>query len=633
MEIKIENINDENITFNLDKIKFNKISDINLINYKGKVYDLEIVDEPNYQTKIGIFHNGGGKRKGSFSAYIAPHHADIFDFLDLRKNNGKEELRCRDLNLALWVPDLFFKKVENDEDFYLMDPNVCKFLEDTYDETPEGGSFTNLYNKYVSEGKFVRKIKARELWSAMIISQIETGQPYVLAKDACNRKSNQNNLGTIKSSNLCAEIIEYSDPEETAVCFTADTKIQTRNGIKPIVECDGEEILCPFESDVKFKPTFLYEKAKLISNGIKRVYQIKTEGGENIRATGNHPFLIKHREYEWKKVDELLAGDLLVSFENKKEISRKILSIKYFAEREVYDLVLESRHNFLANNYLVHNCNLASVSLPSFVEGKKGKRTFNFVKLQEVVKTLTENLNKVIDVEYYPVETARKSNAKHRPIGIGIQGLADVFALMRLSWESPEALQLNADIAEAMYYSAMKTSCELAKKDGYYKSFPESPLSKGLFQFDLWNHKPSDKYDWEELRQDVIKYGARNSLLIAEMPTASCQLATNEIQTSNGNKSLYQIMNEQKVDWKKIESLDQQLSIPFNVPIKVQTKDGIKESPGIHYNGYKEIYDLEFEDGNIYSFTANHLLLVKNSTGTEWKKVCDLSVEDEIVSI
>jgi ribonucleotide reductase alpha subunit len=203
MEMKIENINDENITFNLDKIKFNKISDINLINYKGKVYDLEIVDEPNYLSQVGFVHNGGGKRKGSFAVYISPHHADIFDFLDLRKNNGKEELRCRDLNLALWVPDLFFKKVENDEDFYLMDPNVCKFLEDTYDETPEGGSFTNLYNKYVSEGKFVRKIKARELWSAMITSQIETGQPYVLAKDACNRKSNQNNLGTIKSSNLC----------------------------------------------------------------------------------------------------------------------------------------------------------------------------------------------------------------------------------------------------------------------------------------------------------------------------------------------------------------------------------------------------------------------------------------------
>lgn len=326
---------------------------------------------------------GGGKRKGSFAIYLEPWHADIFDFLELRKNNGKEELRARDLNLAIWAPDLFFKKVKNDEDWYLMDPNISKDLYNVYDETEDGGSFTSLYNKYVQEGKFVKVVKARDVWAAMITSQIETGQPYVLAKDAGNRKSNQKNLGTIKSSNLCCEIFEYSDDNETAMC------------------------------------------------------------------------------------------------------------------------------------------NLASISLPSCVEGRKGKRTFNFSKLEQITSTLVENLNKVIDISYYPVDTGKKSNLRHRPIGIGIQGLADVFAMMRYSWDTEEAKLLNKAIAETMYYSAIKTSCELAKKYGKYETFEGSPASHGILQFDLWKHQPSDRYDWDTLKKNIKKYGLRNSLLLAPMPTAS----------------------------------------------------------------------------------------------------------------
>lgn len=348
------------------------------------VFDLEIDQTPNYILSNGaIVHNGGGKRKGSFAIYLSPTHPDIFDFLDLRKNSGKEELRARDLNLALWVPDLFFKKVESDDVWHLMDPNICKGLEDVYDESLDGGSFTDLYNKYVSEGKFVKSVKARDVWAAMLQSQIETGQPYIMAKDSCNRKSNQKNLGTIKSSNLCTEILEYTSPEETAVC------------------------------------------------------------------------------------------------------------------------------------------NLASISLPSCLDGKRGKKSFNFSRLEDTVKALTKNLDKIISVEHYPVETARRSNLKNRPIGLGIQGLADVFAMMRVSWESDLAKKLNKDISETIYYAAMRASCDLAKDIGKYETFDGSPTSDGIFQFDLWGVIPSDRYDWNSLREDVKKYGIRNSLLIAPMPTAS----------------------------------------------------------------------------------------------------------------
>jgi ribonucleoside-diphosphate reductase alpha subunit len=317
---------------------------------------------------------GGGKRKGAFSVYLEPWHADVFEFLELRKNHGKEEMRARDLFLALWIPDLFMKRVEADAEWSLFCPNESKGLHTTH-----GAEFEALYIKYEQEGKAKKTIQARELWNAVLESQIETGTPYVLYKDAANTKSNQKNLGTIRCSNLCTEIIEYSDENETAVC------------------------------------------------------------------------------------------------------------------------------------------NLASLSLPRFVEGNK----FNFEKLVEVTKIVTRNLNKVIDGNYYPIPETKRSNERHRPIGLGVQGLADVFMMLGLPFESDMAKLLNKNIFETIYFAAMTSSCELAKKDGAYETFKGSPLSEGKFQFDLWNVEPGERYDWDALRKEVMEHGVRNSLLLAPMPTAS----------------------------------------------------------------------------------------------------------------
>tara|TARA_Y100000991_G_scaffold60365_1_gene44579 strand:+ start:851 stop:3205 length:2355 start_codon:yes stop_codon:yes gene_type:complete len=317
---------------------------------------------------------GGGKRKGSFAIYVEPWHADIFDFLDLKKNHGKEEQRARDLFYALWVPDLFMKRVEDNGDWTLMCPNECPGLSDTY-----GKKFEKLYKKYESEGKGRKTIKAQELWFKILESQIETGTPYMLYKDAANEKSNQKNLGTIKSSNLCTEIIEYTAPDEVAVC------------------------------------------------------------------------------------------------------------------------------------------NLASIALPKFVVDGK----FDHEKLFNVTYRVTKNLDKVIDANYYPVAEARNSNMRHRPIGIGVQGLADAFILMRHAFDSAEAKQLNKEIFETIYYAAVTASKDLAIENGPYETWKGSPISEGVFQFDMWKVKPTDRWEWDLLREEVKKHGVRNSLLLAPMPTAS----------------------------------------------------------------------------------------------------------------
>ena len=317
---------------------------------------------------------GGGKRKGSFAIYVEPWHADIFDFLDLKKNHGKEEQRARDLFYALWIPDLFMKRVEDNGDWTLMCPNECPGLSNTY-----GKKFEKLYKKYESEGKGRKTIKAQELWFKILESQIETGTPYMLYKDAANEKSNQKNLGTIKSSNLCTEIIEYTAPDEVAVC------------------------------------------------------------------------------------------------------------------------------------------NLASIALPKFVVDGK----FDHEKLFNVTYRVTKNLDKVIDANYYPVAEARNSNMRHRPIGIGVQGLADAFILMRHAFDSAEAKQLNKEIFETIYYAAVTASKDLAIENGPYETWKGSPISEGTFQFDMWKVKPTDRWEWDLLREEVKKHGVRNSLLLAPMPTAS----------------------------------------------------------------------------------------------------------------
>lgn len=320
---------------------------------------------------------GGGKRKGSFAIYVEPWHADIFDFLDLKKNHGKEEMRARDLFYAMWIPDLFMKRVQEDALWTLMCPNECPGLFDIHSE-----EFEALYVKYEDEGKGRKTIKARELWEKILESQIETGTPYMLYKDAANRKSNQKNLGTIRSSNLCTEIMEYTSPDEVAVC------------------------------------------------------------------------------------------------------------------------------------------NLASIALPMFVKGNE----FDHKELFKVTKRVTKNLNTVIDRNYYPVKEAENSNFRHRPIGLGVQGLADTFIKLRMPFTSDEAKKMNQEIFETLYFAAVTASMELAKEEGTYETYEGSPMSKGEFQHNLWGIKDdelSGRWDWEKLRKDVLKNGVRNSLLVAPMPTAS----------------------------------------------------------------------------------------------------------------
>ncbi|GJX95687.1 ribonucleoside-diphosphate reductase large subunit [Tanacetum coccineum] len=337
---------------------------------------------------------GGGKRKGAFAVYLEPWHADIFSFLDLRKNHGKEEQRARDLFYALWIPDLFMERVQSNGQWSLFCPNEAPGLADCW-----GQEFETLYTQYEKQGKAKTVVQAQNLWFEVLKSQIETGTPYMLYKDTCNRKSNQQNLGTIKSSNLCTEIIEYTSPTETAVCNLASIAL----------------------------PRYVREKG------------------------------------------------------------------------------------------------VPAESQPSKLVGSRGSgnRYFDFDKLAEITSTVTTNLNKVIDVNYYPVETAKTSNLRHRPIGIGVQGLADTFILLGMAFDSPEAQQLNKDIFETIYYHALKTSSEIAEKEGTYETYIGSPVSKGVLQPDMWGVTPSDLWDWSALRAMISKNGVRNSLLVAPMPTAS----------------------------------------------------------------------------------------------------------------
>jgi len=320
---------------------------------------------------------GGGKRKGAFAVYLEPWHADVFDFLELKKNHGKEEMRARDLFYALWIPDLFMKRVKENGTWSLFSPDEAGDLPELY-----GEEFEKQYEKYEAEGKAIRTVKAQELWFRILDAQIETGTPYMLYKDHVNRKSNQKNLGTIKSSNLCTEIVEYTSEDEVAVC------------------------------------------------------------------------------------------------------------------------------------------NLASINLSKFVSAE-AEEGYDFQRLMEVTKIVTKNLNKVIDGNYYPVPEAKNSNMRHRPVGLGVQGLADAFLLMRMPFESVEARQLNRDIFETMYYGAIVASMELAQEEGPYQTYEGSPISEGKFQFDLWGVTPSERWDWKALKKQVKKHGVRNSLLVAPMPTAS----------------------------------------------------------------------------------------------------------------
>ena len=397
---------------------------------------------------------GGGKRNGSFAIYLEVWHADIFDFLDLKKNHGDEELRARDLFYAIWTCDLFMERVEKDSDWTLMCPYECPGLADVY-----GDEFKSLYIKYETENRGKRTIKARELWFAILDSQMETGTPYLLYKDAANKKSNQKNLGTIKSSNLCTEIIEYSDKDETAVCNLASIALSNFVVI-PLVSKYNE---C--------KKAILYTK-------------------EDCKWCTKLKKLLTYHDIFYTEVKLTLE-----TFEEKKqELGFKTVPQLYFDETKVggYD-----------------DC------------GKLTVPFFNYKKLEEITGVITENLNNIIDINFYPTPETRNSNMRHRPIGIGVQGLADTFIKMNIAYTSDDAIELNKNIFETIYYAALVKSLELSKRDGKYSSFKGSPASEGILQFDMWNVKPSDRYDWNLLKKNIKKDGLRNSLLLAPMPTAS----------------------------------------------------------------------------------------------------------------
>ena len=373
-----------------------------------------------YNETARAVDQGGGKRKGSIAIYMEPWHSDIMEFLDLRKNQGKDEVRARDLFLAMWMNDVFMERVELDENWTLMCPHECSGLTETY-----GQEFRELYTRYEREGKGKKTLKAREVWNKILESQIETGTPYILYKDSINEKSNQSNIGVIRSSNLCAEIVEA----------TGVTKTQ---------------------------------------------------------------------------------GEILKN----KELLNKLGLGEFYGQDYVNETAV---------------CNLASIALPKFVNKNK---TYNFNKLYEIAYQATINLNNVIDVNYYPSPAAKFSNLLHRPIGLGVQGLADVFFMLGLPYESDEAKQINKEIFETIYYASIKASCDLSKEQGTYATYEGSPISQGKFQFDLWGATPTKRWDWEKLREEVKKYGVRNSLTTCIMPTASTASilgneASCEAQTSN----------------------------------------------------------------------------------------------------
>ncbi len=410
---------------------------------------------------------GGGKRKGSFAIYMEPWHGDIEAFLDMKKNHGDEEMRARDLFYAMWIPDLFMERVMKNMDWTLMCPDHCPGLSDVY-----GDKFKTLYEKYEKENKGIKTISARKIWLKILDSQIETGTPYILFKDHANRKSNQKNLGTIKSSNLCCEIMEYSNNKETAVCNLASI------GLSKFVVLPN-----PDRDDLKYiKSIKIFSKTKC---GFCR--RTKT-------------FLKKHN-FDFEEIN--LDDD-----EKRKAFYEDINT----NESLTNDNKINSVPQIFVNDKRIGGYNEIR---------KLFKPIFNYEMLHKIARIVTNNLNKVIDINFYPTKKTDVSNKKHRPIGIGVQGLADTFSLMELPFASDEAKKINKYIFETIYHAALEESVAMAIEENPYSSFEGSPASKGILQFDMWNVQPSNRYNWKDLKNKIKKYGLRNSLLVAPMPTAS----------------------------------------------------------------------------------------------------------------
>ena len=517
--------------FKHENLLYTRIKSIQESSYKGTLYDLQMSKEHNYLLHQGLVHNGGGKRNGSIAMYLEPWHADIEDFLLLRKNHGNEEDRARDLFYALWISDLFMERIKSNGKWTLFCPDECPGLADVY-----GDEFRELYEKYENEGRGRVTIEAQDLWFKILESQIETGTPYLLYKDACNKKSNQQNLGTIKSSNLCCEIVEYSSPKEFAVCNLASIGLS-----KYVVDqLPYNESTGPFGD----------------SNAKIRIVSVN-----NCKYCTMAKDLLKEHKIEYQE-------ELMETQTDKKKFLNGINSICKDGECVLID---EEKRVRTFPQIFIDDVRLGGYT--ELLKLFKPRKVFDYNKLYKVTKTVTSNLNKVIDINFYPIPETKRSNTLHRPIGIGVQGLADVFTMLNIAFDSDEAKEINERIFETIYYSALETSMEIAKKRtssiktlrslekhaksenieesqlssikkeinslkkdlklipeetnrdshfGTYSSFIGSPISKGILQFDLWGGIGREtEYDWASLRNDIIKYGVRNSLLVAPMPTAS----------------------------------------------------------------------------------------------------------------
>ena len=572
------------LNFKNSPYTYSEITHIQKFNYEGKVYDLNIEQNHNYMTSNGLVHNSG-RRKGSIAMYLQPWHPDIFDFLSLRYNNPPEELRARDIFLALWTPDIFMKRVEADDVWSLFCPSVVPKLADTY-----GEEFDKIYIEAEKQKLYFKQVKAREVWEAVLRAQEETGLPYMLFKDNVNNKSNQKNIGIIRSSNLCVsgdtkiltkkygyrEIKELEDTYEELwngyewsnslvkktsesskllkICFSDGSEIKCTKEHKFIVpsgdKVDAQELKIGHKimrvpslpnngTDLSiYKDRKVSTQTKTEAQNLKMLYQTYGVNPHIKNIYDNYELVFSEQDSQ-----KLLEFGIVVEPTRDFDFDIYVVSITEQEEEPTWCFGEPLRNQGMFNGILAGNCteiveytdknsvavcNLASIALPKYVYyDKDNTPKFNFKDLGRITEMITENLNLIIDKNFYPVKEAETNNLNYRPIGIGVQGLADVFAMFKYPWESAEAKKLNRLIFEVIYYHAVKKSHELSLTHGSYNAFEGSPISQGILQYDMWNQTPlsvnenEDVYlDWNKLKQDVKK-GMRNSLLVAPMPTAS----------------------------------------------------------------------------------------------------------------
>lgn len=583
--ISPETCNPTNIedSFVYESMVYNPITSISKEKYSGKVYDFEVAEEHTYVTELGSCHNGGGKRKGAFAVYLSCYHADILEFLELKLPHGQEHMRSRDLFYAFWRNDYFMECVIEDRDWYLMCPDECPGLAKVY-----GKDFVELYENYVFEGKYRKIVKARDVYRAVLKSRVECGVPYIGEKDSINRKSNQSNLGVIQSSNLCVSGDTYILTKEYGqipISTAANKELNIWNGeewslttikqtgrekdLLRITFSNGVVLNCTpehrfylknqslHESTEKLKNKYYMSEAKSLNPGdILIDYKLPKPGESITNSYLNSQINLSLKYNNLKEAFKLMRLQLQTqgkySFYSEKglnvyneEESRDIKVIKVekgMSGVDTYCFTEEKRHMGMFNGILTGQCteitlysdskehaccNLNSIALPKFVDyDDEGNVYFDYYHLHKVAQISARNINKVIDRNYYPTPESERSNYRHRPIGIGVQGLWDVFMMFRVPFGSPKAIELDKNIFETIYHGALTASWELAREEGAYSSFWYNrgcPLSKGNFQFDLWSNKIEHcgLWDWEDLRRKIMRDGVRNSELIAPMPTAS----------------------------------------------------------------------------------------------------------------